>query len=555
MKKLPVNENKQFSNLKKAEGKKQKIQNKSEDNSIEIKLSQSKIADKMKLKQIKLNQPKQLEISQKKQIDFKSKNIKQKKKIKILYAASESQPFIATGGLADVAGSLPNSIAAMDENVDIRVVIPLYLNISEQFRKNFEFVTHFYVQLSWRKQYCGIFKYRYKNITYYFIDNETYFKRSGVYDYLDDGERFAFFSRAVVEMLPKINFFPDIIHTNDWQLALVPAYIKLDFSNDKRYKNIKFIHTIHNIEYQGKFGVETIEDLFGVDKKYLGDFAHDSCLNLTKAAIKYCDRFTTVSNSYAEEIKGALASHGLNNVIVAHQNKLSGILNGIDYEFQNPLTDENIYKNYSFDSWQDKYENKIRLQAELGLPVNKDIPIFCMVCRLVAHKGLDLVEGIIEEVLKNDVQFLIVGGGEQRYVDYFKNLQSKYPAKVRAYVGSYSRPWGQKFYAGSDILIVPSLNEPCGISQMIASRFGTVPIVREVGGLKDTIKDFGCIEGGNGYTFSNYNPSDLLYTIRRAVVDYKDKAKWAEKIAIIMNRDFSWKASAARYINLYRELV
>ena len=437
----------------------------------------------------------------------------------------------------------------------MRVILPLYEGVSQEYRKKMIFLGSFTVNLSWREEYCGLFRYRKDNVTYYFIDNEMYFKRPTIYGHYDDGERFAFFSLAVLYAMPFLKFFPDITHSSDWHTALIPTYLKTVFANDERYKNIKTVYTIHNIEYQGKFGLDTIDDVFGINKKYIPDLEYDGILNLSKAAILFSDIFTTVSLSYAEEIKGVLASHGLNTAIVKNQHKMRGIINGLDYDFYNPKTDKYVYKNYNKDSYKLKHKNKLALQTEVGLPLNDNVPILCMVCRLVKHKGLDLVEGIFEKVINKDVQFLIVGDGEQRYIDFFKQMQQKYPNKVRAYVGMYSNIWARKLYAGADILLMPSLNEPCGLSQMVASRYGTIPIVREIGGLKDTVKDFGCEGGGNGYTFANYNESDLFYSVERAINDFNNKAQWEQKIKIVMNMDFSWKKSSIQYIKMYKELA
>ena len=479
---------------------------------------------------------------------------KQKEDIKVLYVASECQPFAATGGLADVAGSLPKAIAEIG-GVDIRVIMPLYGNIKKEYRDEFEYLGNFTVHLSWRQEYCGLFRFVKDGVTYYFIDNERYFKRARLYGDYDDGERFAYFCKAIVESLPVLNFFPDIIHCNDWQSSLVSTYIKTGNWSDFRYYKIKNIYTIHNVEYQGVYGMENLKDLFGIDYRFRNDMDYNGDINLTKAAIQYSDKFTTVSESYCDNLKQPYCSRGLHHIIIRNEYKLSGIINGIDYDFYNPETDKVIYKNYNVDTLKDKVMNKKIWQDELGLPVDSRTPMLAIVSRLVSHKGLDLLSKVIEDVLQKDIQLVVVGTGDQRFVDYYKYLETKYPTKVRALVDSFSTENARKAYAASDIFLMPSKIEPCGISQMIASRYGSIPVVREVGGLKDSIKDFGCPEGGNGYTFTNYNPTDLSYQINRAIDDYQDQEKWEKKMRIAMTTDFRWSKSAQKYIDLYKSLV
>ena len=485
---------------------------------------------------------------QKKKVD------KMENEIKVLYVASECLPFAATGGLADVAGSLPKAINKIG-GVDVRVIMPLYGKIKNEYGDKLEYIGNFTVHLSWRQEYCGLFKYTLDGVTYYFVDNERYFKRSSQYGFYDDGERFAYFCKAIVEGLPMLNFFPDIIHCNDWQSALVSTYIKTGNWSDFRYYKIKNIYTIHNVEYQGVYGMENLKDLFGIDSRFKNDLEYNGDINLTKAAIQFSDKFTTVSNSYCDNLKQPYCSRGLHHIIIRNEYKLSGILNGIDEDYYNPKTDNVIYKNYDINSLEDKVYNKKILQDELGLPVDAKTPMLAMNTRLVSHKGIDLLTKILEDVLQKDVQFVICGTGEQRYIDYFKYLENKYPTKVRALVDKYSNENARKSYAAADIYLMPSKIEPCGISQMIASRYGTIPIVREVGGLKDTITDFGCVGGGNGYTFANYNPNDLLSQINRALSDYRDDNEWKKKMRIVMSKDFSWANSARKYIDLYKSLV
>lgn len=484
----------------------------------------------------------------------KMKTEKPQSEIKVLYVTSECLPFIATGGLADVSGSLPKAINKIG-GVDIRVIMPLYGKIKNEYADKLEYIGNFTVHLSWRQEYCGLFKYTNDGITYYFVDNERYFKRSSLYGFYDDGERFAYFCKAVVEGLPMINFFPDIVHCNDWQSALVSTYIKTGNWSDIRYYKIKNVYTIHNVEYQGIYGMENLKDLFGIDNRFRNELEYNGDINLTKAAIQFSDKFTTVSHSYCDNLKQPYCSRGLHHIIIRNEHKLQGILNGVDNDYYNPKTDSIIYKNYDVNSVEDKVYNKKILQDELGLPVDAKTPMIAMVSRLVSHKGIDLVTKILEEVLAKDVQFVVVGTGDQRYIDYFKYLENKYPTKVRALVDKYSNENARKVYAGSDIFLMPSKIEPCGISQMVASIYGSVPIVREVGGLRDSIKDFGCEGGGNGYTFASYNPQDLLSQINRSLSDYRDENEWKKKMKIIMSTDFSWNNSAREYVEMYKSLV
>ncbi len=479
-----------------------------------------------------------------------SKNINKK----VLFVASEAQPFCATGGLADVCGSLPKEMRKIDKSLDIRTIIPLYSNIPTCFRKDFKYIDNIYVTLSWRKEYCGVFEYEYDGIKYYFIDNEKYFKReNGEYGYMDDGERFAFFAKAVIEILPVINFFPDIIHVNDWQSALIPTYLKV-FNYDERYKDIKTVLTIHNIMYQGRFGNQMLGDVLGIDNKFAGILLYDNDVNYLKSAIVTADKVTTVSNSYAEEIKQSEYGYGLHEIVKENSYKLCGIVNGLDYEFYNPATDKVIYNNYDKDNIEVRAKNKEKLQSEFGLTKSPNTPIVAFVSRINGAKGFGLVRDCLEKLLsEEDFQFVGVGSGDAEYMDFFRYLNNKYPNRVHVSLG-YSLEIGKKIYSGADIYIMPSLTEPCGLSQLVASRYGVVPIVRETGGLKDTIKDFGCSGGGNGYTFASKNVGDLEYSIKRAIKDYSDSKEWAKKVKTVMSMDFSWKNTAKNYLDIYRDI-
>ncbi|MBQ7836596.1 MAG: glycogen synthase GlgA [Clostridia bacterium] len=476
---------------------------------------------------------------------------------KILYVSSECMPFAATGGLGDVIGSLPEAVREyMGDGSDIRVVLPLYENVSSQWRSQMKEEAVFTVRLGWRNQYCGVLSLEKNGVTYYFVDNEYYFKRAELYGHWDDGERFAFFSMAAVQMLSEINYFPDIIHANDWQSALSVVYYDLFFKELKGYENIKTVFTVHNIEYQGKFCMESLNELFSVPWKYAGLLEWEGSMNLMKAAIVSCDRLTTVSPTYAKEILTPEYGAGLEGILCENSYKLCGILNGIDTELYDPHNDEIIAKKYMWRSISAKKIDKTSLQRELSLP-ERDVPVFAIITRLVSAKGMDLVRAAAHMMLyKNDVQLVMVGNGEKEYEDFFRWLEEAYPEKVKALV-TYDRALSRRVYAASDFFIMPSKSEPCGIAQMIASRYGSVPIVRETGGLSDTIKDYsedGKVVSGNGLTFSQYSPKALYKQIERAVALYGDQKKIRSLQQRVMKIDFSWAMSAEEYADLYDNL-
>ena len=468
-------------------------------------------------------------------------------KKKILFVASEAAPFIATGGLAEVVGSLSKALAR-NEALDVRVVIPLYQDVKKEYRKDFRFLGNIFVPLSWRNQYCGIFEYVMDGVTYYFIDNEYYFKRPGCYGYYDDGERFAFFSRSVMEILPFLNFYPDILHCHDWQAALAAIYLKTIYCFRPEYQFIRSFFTIHNIEYQGKYSLDILEDLFGISNRWRYLLECDHCINLMKAAIECSERFSTVSPTYAGEIKDPYYSHGLDGIVRRNEFKLCGILNGIDPDYYNPATDRALFANYSAEDLSNKAICKEELQHMLNLPVKPNTPIIAMITRLVSHKGLDLVREVIEQVLRNDVQFVLLGTGDSIYENYFSDLARRYQGKVAAII-SFNSDLSRKIYSGADLFLMPSKSEPCGLSQMIASRYGTVAIVRETGGLRDSITPYGA--GGNGFTFHDYNAYDMLYVINEAIGVYYNRDEWIKLVKKAMNTDFSWARSAKDYENVY----
>lgn len=474
-----------------------------------------------------------------------------KPKRKILFAASECTPFISTGGLAEVIGSLSKSLA-QDEEYDVRVVLPLYSDIRGDYRQRFTYLGNINVPLGWRNQYCGIFSYEESGVTFYFLDNEYYFRRGGCYGYYDDGERFAFFSRAVMEILGFLQFYPDVLHCHDWQAALAAIYLKTIYCHRREYSLIRAVFTIHNIEYQGKYSLDVLEDLFGIsdDYRYLLEF--DGCANLMKAAIECSETFTTVSPTYAEEIKRAEYAHGLQGEVERNAFKLRGILNGIDVKSYDPATDPALFAPYSAENPAGKAVCKAELQKMLGLPVRADVPVVAMISRLVAHKGLDLVRAAIEELLADDVQFVLLGTGDSEYESYFKDLANRYKGKVVSII-AFNGDLSRKIYSGADIFLMPSKSEPCGLSQMIASRYLTVPVVRETGGLYDSIKPYGA--GGNGFTFAAYNAGDMLYVLREAVSLYKNKTEWQKLMIKAGTTDFSWQRSAEEYKKLYTDTL
>lgn len=471
-------------------------------------------------------------------------------KRKILFVASEAAPFIATGGLAEVVGSLSKALAK-EKNYDVRVILPLYQDIKKEFRKEFRFIGNIFVPLSWRNQYCGIFEYVSDNVTFYFVDNEYYFKRPGCYGYYDDGERFAFFCRGVMEILSFIDFYPDVLHCHDWQAALAAIYLKTIYCFRPEYQFIRSVFTIHNIEYQGQYSLDILEDLFGISNKFKYLVEYDHCINLMKGAIECSERFSTVSPTYAGEIKNPYYSHGLDQIVRRNEFKLCGILNGIDPDYYNPETDKALFANYSAKKLANKSVCKEELQKMLNLPVKPNTPIIAMISRLVSHKGLDLVREVIEQALRQDVQFVLLGTGDSAYENYFTDLARRYTGKVVS-ITQFNPDLSRKIYSGADLFLMPSKSEPCGLSQMIASRYGTVAIVRETGGLRDSITPYGA--GGNGFTFRDYNAYDMLYVINEAINVYHNEEEWNTLVKRAMTSDFTWQKSAKDYLKLYNSM-
>ncbi len=472
--------------------------------------------------------------------------------MKVLYAASEALPFIASGGLGDVAGSLPQALRK--RLVGCRVVMPLYDNIKQELKDTMKFITNICVPVAWRRQYCGIFEARSGGVIYYLLDNQYYFKRDSLYGFYDDAERFAFFSRAILEIIPHIDFKPDIIHCNDWQTALTPVYYSTMYADKPGYENIKTVFTIHNIQYQGVYGEELLDNVVGIDHAHKNLLEYDGAVNLMKGGIECANAVTTVSPSYAKEILDPWFSHGLDPILKERSFKLRGILNGIDVINYDPETDKDIFKNYTADNVRGKYINKRELQKLLGLPEKSDTPVMGMVTRLVSHKGLDLCKAVLDELLATtDIQLVVLGSGDYQYEEFFRNLAARYPEQVGLCLG-FVPDLARKIYAGADLFLMPSKSEPCGLSQMVALRYGTIPIVRETGGLRDSVTDSGDNKG-NGFVFSSYNAHDMLHTIRRAVEGYGDKKGWSILVKRAMESDNSWGKSANEYIRMYKEVL
>lgn len=472
--------------------------------------------------------------------------------MKVLYVSSEALPFMASGGLADVAGSLPQALRK--RLIGCRVVMPMYDGIRQELKDTMTFLTSISVPVAWRRQYCGIFEAKANGVIYYLLDNQYYFKRDGIYGYYDDAERFAFFSRAVLEMLPHIGFKPDIIHCNDWQSALTPLYYSTMYATREGYENIKTVFTIHNIQYQGAYGKELIGEVLGLRPQDTGLIEYDGDVNFMKGAIETANRVTTVSPSYANEILDPWYSHGLDTILRERSFKLSGILNGIDTVSYDPETDPDIFEHYSAADFSAKAENKRALQELMGLPQRADVPLMGMVTRLVGHKGLDLVKAVLDELLSTeDIQMVVLGSGEWQYEEFFKAMAAKHPDKFALKLG-FVPSLSRKIYAGTDLFLMPSKSEPCGLSQMIALRYGSIPIVRETGGLRDSIQDSGDGQG-NGFTFASYNAHDMLYTIRRALEGYRQPDGWKILMKRAMECDNSWGKSANAYIKLYKDVL
>ncbi len=468
----------------------------------------------------------------------------------VLFAASEARPFIASGGLADVIGALPKALNGA--GCECRVILPLYSNIQDKFREGMEKIDEFEVWLGWRHLYCGLYKTVCGGVTFYFIDNEYYFKREAIYGQFDDGERFAYFSMAVIEAVRHMDFDPDVIHCHDWQTGLIPAFLKLYFSDDEKLSKIRTVYSIHNIQYQGNYAMYFAAVVLGIPENSRGIVEYDGRCNYMKTGIDQCDAISTVSPTYAEEIQDPWFAWGMDRLLRERKYKLKGILNGIDTEGYDPSTDTDIPATFSEFDLSGKAKCKAELQKEMGLDENSGAMLIGMVGRLVSHKGLDLVCAACDRIMEGNVQIAVLGSGESAFESFFRYMQGKYPGRI-SFVCGFIPALAKKIYAGSDVFLMPSKSEPCGLAQMIALRYGTIPIVRETGGLKDSIKDLGGF-GGNGFTFQTYNADDMTDAVHRAQRLYFDSGRWNEAVLNALSCDFSWNRSANEYISLYKSL-
>lgn len=474
--------------------------------------------------------------------------------MKILFVASEAAPFVRSGGLGDVAGALPQAFNKAGH--DCRVIIPFYKDeIKSDFQNHFRYVASTFVDLSWRRQYCGVFEAVYEGVTYYLIDNEYYFKRRGLYGHFDDGERFAFFAKAVLEVLPLIGFFPDVLHANDWQAALTPVFLDVFYRFSEEYQHIKTVFTIHNIEFQGKYGQELFGDILGLPDWARSIVTNGDCVNFMKGGIEAANAVTTVSETYAGEILDPFYSYGLESILSERRYKVHGIVNGIDQKMYDPKKDSRLFKNYGLkDVAAGKAENKKSLCEMINLPFDENRPLVAMVTRLTEQKGMDLVAAVIDDIMRADIQMVVLGTGDWKYENLIKTVENRYPNKFRAIL-AFSQDLASKIYGASDLFLMPSKFEPCGLSQLIAMRYGSIPIVRETGGLKDTVPAFNGEEGtGKGFTFKTYNAYDMLDAVWRAYACFYDKTQWSKVVKNAMSSDFGWDVSAKKYLSIFENL-
>ena len=478
-----------------------------------------------------------------------------RQKLRVLFATFEADPFGKTGGLGEVAGSLPQAVRKL--GFDMRVILPKLPTIPPQLAARLTHVADFTVPLGWRRQYCGIERLDYKYQTYYFIDNEYYFKRDRFYGYDDDDERIAFFAKAVLEALQHIpDFFPQIIHCNDWHTALTPLLLREQFQSAPGYADIKTVFSVHNLKFQGQFGPWVLGDVLGLadNPAAAGQLMVNGGVNYVHGALCYADRLLTVSPTYAEEICSPDYGEGLDGVFRRRQNVLGGILNGIDYKTYNPARDKFLPATFTADDLSGKAECKRALQQELSLPQQADKPLAVIVSRLTEQKGLDLLLHILDELLDLPVQLAVLGVGDAKYEQAFihtAETRENFACRLLFDDGAAHR-----MYAGADMLLMPSRFEPCGLAQMIAMRYGTLPIVRETGGLKDSVQPYNQYTGaGNGFSFAAYNAHELLFTVKRALDAYAEPNIWQQLVQNAMAEDFSWQRSAEAYAQIYRDLL
>ncbi|WP_125153545.1 glycogen synthase GlgA [Clostridium rectalis] len=476
--------------------------------------------------------------------------------MKVLFVTSEAYPFIKTGGLGDVSYSLPKELKKL--GIDVRVILPKYSEVSSNFKSKMKQIDSYSVPVGWRNSYCGLQYLEYEGIPFYFVDNEYYFKRHVSYGFYDDGERFAFFCRAILESIGHMgDFTPDVIHLNDWQTGMIPVLLNEHYKKNGQLLNTKTMFTIHNLKYQGVFPKEILEDLLSLSWDYFKEDAlkYYDAVSFMKGGINFSDLITTVSKTYVNEVKTPFYGEGLHGLLNSLGNKFSGIVNGIDFQLYNPNNDKAIWKNYNENNIKSKIVNKLELQKLLNFPVNKDIPVIGIVSRLVKQKGFDLVAQVIEELLSLDLQIVVLGTGEENFEDLFEYYSSIYPSRISSNI-YFSSDLAQKIYAGSDMFLMPSLFEPCGIGQLIALRYGTIPIVRETGGLKDTVVPYNeFTDEGNGFSFANYNGCEMINIIKYALSIYRNKDKWEKLVKNAMKENNSWENSAREYRDLYYSLI
>lgn len=475
--------------------------------------------------------------------------------MKVLFAVSECVPFVKSGGLADVAGALPKELAEL--GMDVRVIMPKYSAIPEKLEKNMKQVAVFTVPVGWRNQYCGIFELVQDGVTYYFVDNLYYFRREGLYGHYDDGERFSYFTRAVLDALHHLDFYPDILHCHDWHTAMIPFMLKVEHQHRPFYENIRTVFTIHNLMFQGIFPPQAVTDLLNLHSQHFqtGHLEFNGNTNFMKGALVASDEITTVSPTYRNEILSPYFGEQLDGVLRERQGDLRGILNGLDYGVYSPEVSPFV-EPYSADDLSGKAKNKQKLQQLFHLPEKEDVPMIGLVSRLTGQKGLDLVRHVFHEIIAQDVQFVLLGSGEPEFEHFFREMEWTYPDKVRSYIG-FNEGLAHQIYAASDMFLMPSRFEPCGLGQLIAMRFGSLPVVRETGGLNDTVHSYNEATGsGNGFSFSHYNAHDMLHTIERAVDLYKQEPDtWASIVDSAMREDYSWKQSAEEYQSLYKDVA
>ncbi|MGM0867146.1 MAG: glycogen synthase GlgA [Bacillota bacterium] len=473
--------------------------------------------------------------------------------MKVLFVVSECVPFIKSGGLADVAGALPKELRSL--GTDVRVILPKYGGIPHEFRSKMKRKKEFFVSVGWRNQYCGIEEYNENGVTYYFIDNEYYFNRDRLYGYFDDGERFAYFTRAVLESIAVLDFYPDVIHCHDWHTGMVPFLLRSEYQERPGYSFIRSVFTIHNLQFQGIYPKQVVTDLLGIPERY---FHHEYLefygnINFMKGALISSDFVTTVSPTYKEEILTPYYGEKLHNILGQRYNQLLGILNGIDDEVYNP--DEGEFPYFS-GNLHGKKQAKRYLQKSLGLEENEGIPLVSIISRLTNQKGLELVRGVFHEMIQENVQFVLLGTGDWEFEQFFREMEWTYPDKVRVQIG-FNEELAKQIYSASDLFLMPSKFEPCGLGQLIAMRYGALPLVRETGGLNDTVESYNEeTKTGNGFSFKNFNAHDMLYTYRRALsYFYEDPETWNHIVRTAMNKDYSWAQSAFKYNQLYADLV